>query len=504
MIRSKCTTNIAICLAVALPISLWAQGKADANRLPTGNNDGSHKTIQRPATEASVTVPTNTLSKAAAGSATSLEQVLLALSSYHPRLLQKAQELAAQMSEARSRQQSYPDPRLGLAWTNAPYRKDLAYDDQRTPMTGFEYRLMQPIPFPGRLTTVAKLADLDAQTKRLELIAEKNRLARSLLAHLIESRSQRELAKLTEDYATRVGIIARTARTRYAVGRGNLADVARADLLYSQYQDRVVDLLGQRQARARQIGYFLKPLQKSPTATQSPQVPVDSSGTDGAIEQMENDLNAYLRKLEVVRRRSVTGLPGESVVVALREVLIERGQTARSLAAFDYLPDMEVFAAYRVRANIPNDPVRGEDFFSFGVTFRIPLWSSLSTPSLRDAREQETRAARSGKRDASTEVQTMFRALAVRYDTLTNRIQIHEQRLIPQAERARDSTRQAYETGKVDFDLLLVSWDSLYLRQVELVKIRAQRDQQLLGMADLYNRILPDATKPTKATGANR
>ena len=421
-----------------------------------------------------------------------LEEVLLALSTYHPRLMQKARELGARLSEARSRHRAYPDPRVGLAWTNAPYRKDLAYDDQRTPMTGFEYRLSQPIPFPGRLTTKAKLADLDARTKRLELIAEKNRLTRTLLSHLVKSRSLRELARLTESYASRIGITAETARTRYAVGRGNLADLSRAELMYSRYQERVVNLVGRRDEEARRVGYFLEPLQHDRVL--GPKV-------DGELDNLETGLASYLRFLDTVRTRSVTGLPAESVVVAMRDVLLQRGQTAKSLAAFEYLPDMELFAAYRVRANIPNDPVRGEDFFSFGVMFRIPLWSAFSTPPLRDAREQETRAAQHARRDASEEVQALFRALTVRYATLSERIQMYEQRLIPQARRARDSARQAYETGKVDFEVLLVSWDALYMREADLVRLRAERDQQVLRMADLYNRILPDVAGTPKKTG---
>ncbi len=428
-----------------------------------------------------------------------LKGLVLELSVKHPRLVMKARELAARLAEAKSRGRAYPDPRLGLAWTNAPYRKDWAYDDQRTPMTGFEYRLMQAVPFPGRLSTAAKLSDLDAQTKRLELAAEKNRLTRELLAGLVRTRLKRELLALTESYLPRMKITAYTARTRYSVGRGTLADVSRAELMLSLYEQRAVALRGELEEEARRLDYLLTPLAGPGSGPLTGPPGTQPKSDFASLIPLEHGLSAYMRKLDAVRTLDPQLLPRESVVVAMRDVLIARGQTERALAAYEYLPDMELFAAYRVRANISGDPVRGEDFVSFGVTFRVPLWSALSTPPLRDAKLAQTQAAQAARRDASLEVQAMFRELRARHERLGREIALYDERLVPQAESARDSARQAYETGKVDFEVLLMSWDTLYMREAELLRLRSLMNIQLLKMADIFNRILPEVKAPKEA-----
>lgn len=428
-----------------------------------------------------------------AGGPAKLRQTLLALSVYHPRLLQKARELSGKLAEAKSLQRRYPDPRVGLAWTNAPYRRDLAYDDQRTPMTGFEYRLMQAIPFPGRLSTAASLGDLDARIKRLELAADKNQLARELLLRLLRLREIRRMIELTQQYSGQIQVIAETARTRYAVGRSTLADVSRAELTYSRYLERLVELRGMQLEELRQLNYLLGPLESH--VGPPPRTP-------DAVEPMLAGLSAYLSSLDAVRHRSPDELQAESVVVALRRVLVRRGQKAEALAAFDYLPDMELFAAYRVRANVPNDPVRGEDFVSFGITFRVPLWSALSTPPLRDARKAQTQAARAAQVDTSEMVRATFLGVRQRYETAYNRLTVYAERLIPQAERAKDSAREAYVTGKVDFEVLLVSWDALYMRSADVIRLESERDSQLVKMADIFNHILPEGT--SKSPGAKQ
>ncbi|MEQ9366299.1 MAG: hypothetical protein RIF32_18815, partial [Leptospirales bacterium] len=90
---------------------------------------------------------------------------------------------------------------------------------------------------------------------------------------------------------------------------------------------------------------------------------------------------------------------------------------------------------------------------------------------------------------------SMLDSARIDYKTLSERLKIYNESLIPQASQSVDSARLAYETGRADFDSFLSSWDMLYNLEAERIRLRADRDKQVLLMAFLLNVILPDRAK---------
>ncbi len=409
-----------------------------------------------------------------------LREVMLRMSVKHPRVRARARALAAALKKSRFKAGIYPDPRIGVFRVNGPYKRDLRFIRDQTPMSGIEYRLSQAIPFPGRLTMAAGIADEDAALRRLELALEKNRVALEFLELLVHARAVQAKLKLTRGYAKRMSIVADAARTRYSVGKGNLADVSRADLKARDYEARILSLRAEYQADLNRLAYYLG----DPIAS-----------TDALLKRLEreHDLRRYLRTLRRDVPEDAKTLKDRSPVIALARTRTRRAKRGVTLANMNYLPDFEVHAAYRKRAYIESDPARGENFMSFGLTVRVPLWSGIANRHRTAVQRARVEASRIAADDVLRRETSAFQALkSLRLGVLA-RMELYAQRLIPAASRARDSARLAYETGKVDFDVFLNSWDALYLLRTEYIDLEASARRRLLRQAMLFNAILPEA-----------
>ncbi len=416
-----------------------------------------------------------------------LRDLILRISMEHPRIQSRARELMAALKRAKFSSWTYPDPRIGVFWLNGPYKRDLRFIRDQTPMTGIEYRLMQAIPFPGRLTVASKLADEDANIRRFQLALEKNRIVGEFLELLTRARAAHETIRLAESYAERMNVVADAARTRYAVGKGNLADVSRASLKAEAYRERIIKLKGAFDDQVARMTYYLVG-----DIDETKQKSVDQTAGKLIRELIrKNEPGEYVNRLRRNTPESAKDLPNRSLLIALSKTKITRAEKDRTLARMNYLPDFEVFAAYRKRAFIDNDPAQGENFMSFGVTIRVPLWSGISNTHRVAEKKARLDAARMNATDILRRETTMFEALKSRRRTAMDRFSLYSKRLIPTAVQARDSARLAYETGKVDFDVFLSSWDTLYMLEADRIRLQAAAHRQMILMALVYNEILP-------------
>ncbi|MEQ9364073.1 MAG: TolC family protein, partial [Leptospirales bacterium] len=374
-------TRISILALAALFTSpAFARDNADDGALETIGTIESQASKSQPNVNANSNATTD---HALTSPDAALRDVLLDISAQHPRILERARELAARLAAANYKSSRYPDPGLGVAWSNYPYKKDFRLIDDQTPMTGIEISISQPIPFPGRLTLESKIADVDASASRLRLGIEKNLIAREFLGTLLEAQAVGETIELARSFTERIKIVSEVANTRYAVGKGDLTDVSKAGVRYAAFQDRVRNLEGSLRTRYRNLVYFLESdsMQEDGDGVNGFASPDDNvadetlatiaerlapvlSGGRGLPEYVQNLLNTISREQLLIEHESLTA--------ALAALEIDRQEKEKYLARMQYLPDFEVFASYRKRANIPNDPAQDEDFMSFGFKMRVP------------------------------------------------------------------------------------------------------------------------------------
>lgn len=435
-----------------------------------------------------------------------LKDTVLFVSSHHPRIRSLALGLATKLSAADYARWTYPDPRLDLLQSHARMNDAMINPNPNYRLwfrDAQEYRIVQPIPFPGRLTVRARIADLDVDVERLRLGIEKNNLVEGFVGILIDTAQLRKIKEITRQTADRMKILSDVARTRYSAGEGSLADVSRARVRFEEYNQKIVDIDGQILSAKHDLEYFLyraqlrgkEPLEESETDT----MPMDDA-SHSLPEEMFRRLadvaviQPYLNDLETSRRAAEKDLENVSLEIALAKKEETRRDKIRTLARMDYLPDFEIFGGYR-RENFHTSDyfAQGrENMATAGVTIRIPLWSALANPYQVEEKSNDLRAARLQRNDLIHRHHTEYFSAQDRLESDTQRIELYTTRLIPQAVQARDSSYLSYQAGRVDFTTLLDSYDSLYLQETEEIKLRSDRDRRLLMIARLLNILIPE------------
>lgn len=415
-----------------------------------------------------------------------LDRLLIEISTHHPVVRSMALRAAAERDMATAADWSYPDPTLGVVWSNIPYKQDLRIERDRTPMSGIEVQLSQPIPFPGRLSTEAGLADIAARATLLQLSIAKNNLSLGFLEDASHAAVLDQLHRLTENYSARFRLVASSARTRYSVGRGSLADVSQAELTAGQFAERARRFRGQRDARLAMLNYYW-PQSNGDARTHQQWI----AGLHGeSAEQWQEYRQQIVREIKANPQLLLDRAPGVRLVALQRKAAREE----QNLARFAYLPDFEVFAAYRQRERVEDDPAIGEDFYSFGMRMRVPLWSALGAGSQVSASAQRADAAQLEHSSAIDRLRARIAALQSELASAEDRLQSYEGQLIPRAKRARDSAQLAYRTGRADFTTLLGTWQSLFAQESERIRLLGERDRIAFTMAALLNIIIPEAS----------
>lgn len=409
-----------------------------------------------------------------------IQEMLFWISSEHPKLKSITEELAAKIHSSKYAHLKYPDPKFGVSWLNYPYKKDLRFIEDKTPMTGVEFKFIQPIPFPGRLSTEASISDKEIKISRLKLALEKNKLAKEFLDLVLELRSLILITSLTKEFEEKITLVTDIANTKYSVGKGNLSDVSKARLKRQAYTEKKIRFDGLLKSRLKSLSYFLEINSDKKTEKYF-----------SKNSKFIKDLNRYIDFLENKVNGNVD-IPNASILVAIRNIEGEKSALNSKLAKYNYLPDFEVFAAYRKRAYIPTDPTPGENFMSAGVSMRLPLWSALSNHQNVQSHNNAYKASRYLAQDSVQSDNSLFESLKINRLTTKERIKIYKENLLVDAEESLESTRLAYQTGKNDFDSFLQAWDVLYNIKSEKIRLREEKDKQTMFMAYIINEILPD------------
>ena len=342
------------------------------------------------------------------------------------------------------------DPRIAYEASNIPV-KDWDFDS--TPLSGHQLGLRQKLPFPGVLSNRSGAAEAGYLASRFEL--DDRRLA---VAGAVERAwaelgfAQRALA-ITRRNIELLRHLATIAETRYRVGDGLQQDVLRARVeLTSLLQEQLARRASVATAEARLAELLDLPATTAFPATASLAEPVPVPAVAPLLEE----------------------LPSRSPhLQALAARIVEAERRAR-VARFEGLPDFDLGVGYRIRREVPGDAVEGDDFFSAGVTVRLPVDRRKWNARLAEAHAEKRRAEavyRGGVASMRARVREAHAEL-VRADAEGRLV---ETGLLPQAAQSLESSRSGYEVGRVGFLELLDSQVSLLTAELRLARALADR-----------------------------
>lgn len=342
------------------------------------------------------------------------------------------------------------DPRIAYDASNVPTGD---FDFNSTPLSGHQFGLRQKLPFPGLLSNRENAAKRSSEASHL--LVEDRRL---VIDGAVESAwSELAFAQQALDITDRnielLRQLAATAESRYRVGSGLQQDVLRAQVeLTSLLEERLRRVEAISRTSAHLIALLdLPPETELPrTATLASTTPVPPlAPLMSALEQSSARLRAAEKRVEEARLRiRVTELEG--------------------------LPDLDLGIGYRVRANVQGDPVEGDDFFSAGLTIRLPLDRSKWRAKVSE-RKALLRRAEAELRGMKAHLGSQTRSAHAELVRASSEEALLETGLVPQARQSLEASRSAYKVGRIEFLALLDSQVRLLGAELRLVRARADK-----------------------------
>jgi cobalt-zinc-cadmium efflux system outer membrane protein len=338
------------------------------------------------------------------------------------------------------------DPQLGFAFSNYPID---SFKADETPMTGNEIQLSQKFPFPGKLDAKGEIADQQALWYKGVWEDAQLQLTQKVKDAWYRLYYQDQAIQVTEKNIDLLDDFIRLTETKYEVGSGLQQDVLKAQVERSKLMDRLLTL---RQMR-KSIQANLNTLMARPAMDPIP------PAEDFSLLTVDLSLDT-LQNLSQEKRPLFKSY----------QALIDRYESQRKLAKLDYYPDFNVWAGYRIREDVPGDPVDGTDFISAGVSINLPIWQKKRNEQLAEA-TTGVNMARQQYDDFRYRINYLLSDTYVQMEKNRDLVDLYKTGIIPQSQQTFEASLAAYQVGDVDLLNVLDSLMTLYRYQIDYFRV---------------------------------
>ncbi len=324
------------------------------------------------------------------------------------------------------------DPSFRFEVSNLPLRN---FNLSSTPMSGNQFVLSQKFSLPGKQRARERSAQFASDSVAWLLRDRELAIANAVKQPFLELAYVTRAIAIMEKNRVLLQDLVRIARTKYAVGKGLLQDVLKAQVSLSSLDTELIALRAEKQLAEARLNLVLNRPVQSPLGTPPDTIGLSSVPmTVDALQAQADEAHPSLKAME------------QSIMMWQAQVEVAR----RNL-----WPDMTVNLGYRQRVFTPNDPVKGSDFISVGIGIPLPVFGGRK-------QRQQIAEARANMREA--EAQKAAERQQIYYEIQRLIIQARQHResaelfrtaMLPQAEQSLASALSGYRVDKVDFLTLL-------------------------------------------------
>lgn len=328
-----------------------------------------------------------------------------------------------------------PDPKMTVAVANLPTD---TFDFQQEAMTQFTVGVSQMFPRGDSLKLKEKqLSLLGSQHPYLRRDREARvKLSVSLL--WLECFKARQSIALIEKNRALFQQLVDLSHVGYssASGQTRQQDIVRAELELTRLEDRLTTLAQQQAMFEQQLSEWL------------------------ASDMM---LNAFSLPATLPQSKLPPQVPSEQQIQQIRqhpailavEKKIQATGTNIDLAKQKYKPEWGINASYGYRDDAPDQNgmagMERADFFSVGVTFDLPLFTSNRQDKDLDAAVSKTEAVKTEKQLMLRQMVAGLNTAQAQLDKLNQRQQLYQSRLLPQMHEQAELSLSAYTNDRGSF-----------------------------------------------------
>lgn len=328
-----------------------------------------------------------------------------------------------------------PDPKMTVAVANLPTD---TFDFQQEAMTQFTVGVSQMFPRGDSLKLKEKqLSLLGDQHPYLRQDREaKVKLSVSLL-WLECFKARQSIALIEKNRAlfqqlvdlTHVGYSTATGQTRQQ-------DIVRAQLELTRLEDRLTALAQQQAIFEQQLSEWLTADTVSNSFSLPATLPQSKLPPEVPTEQQIQQIRQHPAILAVEKKIQATG-------------------TNIDLAKQKYKPEWGINASYGYRDDAPDQNgitgMERADFFSVGVTFDLPLFTSNRQDKDLDAAISKTEAIKTEKQLMLRQMVAGLNAAQAQLNKINQRQQLYQSRLLPQMHEQAELSLSAYTNDRGSF-----------------------------------------------------
>lgn len=352
---------------------------------------------------------------------------------------------------------SLDDPMFMLKIQNALISSPLSFSKES--MTSKVIGISQQLPFPGKLGLKGEIAAKDAESYRWQMEERKLELARMVKETWYRIYfTDRSLDLVDRNIRILDDFIA-LSETKYAVGQGAQQDIFKSRVERSKMLDMRISLLQQRKSLAATLNSLLF----RPQETEVGRI------ADFAMAPLSLSPE-QLRKTARENRPLIRSLRAQ----------INKGEAGLSLAEKEFYPDFNVSFEYMQR-----DPAMGnsgDDMYSLGVTFNLPLQRERRHAMVAEA-NAEIGMATAELFTLENSIDASIADLLARLEQRRSLADLYKSGIIPQAEQSLESATIGYRVSKVDLLDLLDSRMTLFNYEREYYESLAEY-QMLLAQLE--------------------
>lgn len=402
----------------------------------------------------------------------------------HPKIKSQVYHLASKLESYRFAKTTYPDPKFGIMWKEAPYNKNLKFQMDKMEMSGIEYSITQPIPTPGKLNLMANIEQKEIEIERLNLAMQYNQLAKELMNSIINYHYDAEILKLSKELQKKFILLKESSKIRYSTGVGNFEDYSKAIMMDRKLEQDIETYKNSIQIYEKQWDYYF-------TSNSFKETKIFNS----LIEYIN-----FLYKRNIQNEERIQN----SIYYNLAKLYPEIEREKITLQNYELYPDFEVFFSYLQREKIKSsinseeeffkslNSNSGEDLMSFGIMFRIPLWSAFSNYKKTKSIEYSYQKEKENLKEAYLKLSSKIQEIIISIQTLEKKIEITEKNLLPYAELSYQSSLQNYTVGKTDFNSVMMSWNYFFEIQRDYLSLKKEYYNQIIEYLEITNQILPE------------
>ncbi|MBD3179665.1 MAG: hypothetical protein GF417_08650 [Candidatus Latescibacteria bacterium] len=350
---------------------------------------------------------------------------------------------------------TYPFPRL--TYTHFLESVETRLGPQRDIL-----QLMQPVPFPGKLSLKSEIASFDIDISGEKIKQAELAVIRRVKETYYTLAENLEVLGLLEKESKILDNIREITRVRLESGRGYQHHLLGIEVELLRIKEKKLEYEKKRNSAVSVLkGLLDMPAEES--------LEVITSKEALPVAAVPDSLFA-----------SAASNPG----VLLMERLAEKERKKLDLARKGYLPDFTLGAGYiRIDESSMDVPDSGRDSWNISVGMSLPLWFG----SVRS----EVAESRSMVRVMELRYRAERRDLVERIDLLRNRYRaaaeiagLYRSELIPRAGQALQSAREGYLSGKIDYIEILDAQRQLISLKIKYAERKAEAFIYLAGLEE--------------------